>query len=159
MLHTGSIALSGHRLIWKTWVLCYLCNQGQETIDHIVAACPFTREVWFYVLQALGRPTPHSSPTTITWWRRLRSSFDGERRAGMDSLFTLVSWQLWSPCSRLSLVSCCRLRSSFQAGAGGLGKDWRKASDPRNRTEGRIDSFQDVACNRKLTTGSGTLVI
>jgi hypothetical protein len=86
MLHTGSIALPGHKLIWKTrapmrikiflwfafkcrhWTgdrrrrhgleakeLCYLCDQGQETIDHIIATCPFTQEVWFYVLQALGR--------------------------------------------------------------------------------------------------------
>ena len=30
--------------------LCYLCDQGQETINHIIAVCPFSREVWFYVL-------------------------------------------------------------------------------------------------------------
>ena len=79
-MHSGSIKMSGHRLIWKTWAplhvkiflwlamkrrhwtgdrrarhgleareLCYLCDQGQETIDHIIAVCPFSREVWFYV--------------------------------------------------------------------------------------------------------------
>jgi len=25
--------------------LCYLCDQGQETIDHIIAVCPLSREV------------------------------------------------------------------------------------------------------------------
>jgi hypothetical protein len=42
--------------------LWYLCDQGQETIDHIIAVCPFSEEVWFYVLQALGRPIPASLP-------------------------------------------------------------------------------------------------
>jgi len=80
MMHSGSIKMPGHRLIWKTWALlrvkiflwlamkrrhwtddrrarhglearelCYLCDQGQETINHIIAVCPFSREVWFYV--------------------------------------------------------------------------------------------------------------
>ena len=79
MMHSGSIKMPGHRLIWKTWALlrvkiflwlamkrrhwtddrrarhglearelCYLCDQGQEIIDHIIAVCPFS------------------------WWRRVR---------------------------------------------------------------------------------------
>ena len=71
--------------------LCYLCDQGQETIDHIIVVCPFSREVRFYVLQALGQQVPPASQTTLSWWRRLRSVFNGDRRNGMDSLFALVS--------------------------------------------------------------------
>jgi hypothetical protein len=74
--------------------LCYLCDQGQETIDHIIAACPFSREVWFYLLQALGHQLPHTAATTISWWRRLRSLFKDDQRAGMNSLSALVSCQL-----------------------------------------------------------------
>lgn len=33
--------------------------------------------------------------TVLSWWRRLQSMFSDHRRAGMDSLFALVSWQLW----------------------------------------------------------------
>jgi hypothetical protein len=96
MMHTGSIAMPGHKLIWKTWVplrvkiflwltmkrrhwtgdrrarhgleareLCYLYDQGQETIDHIITVCPFSREVWFYVLQALRRQIPAASATSL----------------------------------------------------------------------------------------------
>jgi hypothetical protein len=39
----------------EAWELCYLCDQGQETIDYILSVCPFSREVWFYILNALGR--------------------------------------------------------------------------------------------------------
>lgn len=75
--------------------LCYPCDQGQETIDHIIANCPFSREVWFYVLRALQRQLSDAEPTTLSWWRKLCSLFNGERKVGMDSLFALVSWQLW----------------------------------------------------------------
>jgi hypothetical protein len=74
---------------------CHLCDQEIETIDHLVANCSYTREVWFFVLQALGIQLPQAAPTTLTWWRRLRSSSTPERRPGLDSLFTLISWQVW----------------------------------------------------------------
>ena len=75
--------------------LCYLCDQGQETIDHIIVVCPLSREVWFHVLRALQQNLPAPSQTALAWWHSLRSMFTGDRRTGMDSLFALVSWQLW----------------------------------------------------------------
>lgn len=48
---------------------CYLCDQGTETIDHIIAACPFSREVWFYFLRALRRPLLSLAATSRAWWR------------------------------------------------------------------------------------------
>jgi len=74
---------------------CFLCDQEPESIDHIIAKCPFTREVWFYILQAIGKQLPQGAPSTISWWRRLRALSDGEQQKGMDSLFALVSWQIW----------------------------------------------------------------
>ena len=74
---------------------CYLCDQAPETIDHIIAVCPFSREIWFHVLQALQRTLPASSQTVLAWWRSLRSMFTKDWRTGMDSLFALVSWQMW----------------------------------------------------------------
>jgi NaMN:DMB phosphoribosyltransferase len=35
------------------------------------------------------------APTVLRWWRRLRSSISGTQRKGIDTLFALVSWQLW----------------------------------------------------------------
>jgi hypothetical protein len=34
--------------------LCYLCDQGEETIDHILDSCPVTREIWYYALHAFS---------------------------------------------------------------------------------------------------------
>lgn len=74
---------------------CYLCDQGLESIDHILAQCPVTREIWHHVLTALGRQCPQAAPTTLRWWRRVRSLFHGDQRAGCDSLFALISWEIW----------------------------------------------------------------
>ena len=112
--------------------LCYLCDQGQEMIDHIIATCPFSREVWFYVLQALRRPLPVASATSLAWWRSLRSLFNGDRQTGMDTLFALVSWQMWKErnarCFRESTSTVTELLQVIkaeadrwiQAGASGL---------------------------------------
>jgi hypothetical protein len=37
---------------------CYLCDQAVETIAHIPCCCPFSREVWFRICQALGHLLP-----------------------------------------------------------------------------------------------------
>ena len=73
----------------------YLCDQAPETIDHIIACCPFTREVWHFVLQAIGLHLPQGAQATITWWRKLRKLANGSLSKGIDSLFALVSWQVW----------------------------------------------------------------
>lgn len=70
---------------------CFLCNQTMETIDHILAECPVTREIWFLILSALHVTCPPAEITTINWWRRLRGLFVGERKKGLDFLFALVS--------------------------------------------------------------------
>jgi hypothetical protein len=75
--------------------LCYLCDQEVETIDHIIASCPYTREVWNNILQVLHRPFPQPASTTISWWKHVRAGSTVRQRAGMDSLFTLVSWHVW----------------------------------------------------------------
>jgi hypothetical protein len=33
---------------------CVLCSQSSETVDHLLVACVFSREVWYKVLQVLG---------------------------------------------------------------------------------------------------------
>lgn len=73
----------------------YLCDQEAETIDHLIIRCPFTREIWHFVLQVVGLQLPPGAHTTIAWWRRVRRLADGPRRKGLDSLFALVSWQVW----------------------------------------------------------------
>lgn len=111
---------------------CFLCDQADESIDHIIASCTFSREVWFIALSALNLTLPAAAAKTISWWRRLRSMVTGSKRKGMDSLFTLISWQLWKErnarCFRngsssiQELIQVIKLEADrwIQAGAAGL---------------------------------------
>jgi hypothetical protein len=92
-----------------------------ETIDHILAECPVTREIWFLILSALHVTCPPAEITTINWWRRLRGLFVGERKKGLDFLFALVSWQIWKErnarCFRDVATSMADLQQIIRAEA------------------------------------------
>ena len=106
---------------------CYLCDQARETIDHIVASRPYTREVWTIILHAFGRLLPPATQFIISWWRRLRADWNGVQRSGIDSLFALVSWEVWKErnarCFRAAAVAPVDLISAIRAEAG----RWAKA--------------------------------
>ena len=106
-----------------------------NTVDHIIAYCPFTRELWHFILQALGFQLPQGAQSTLSWWRKLRKLSDGQQRKGLNSLFALVSWQVWKErnaiCFRESAATVaemlqiikteadlCRSRSDWNAGVG-----------------------------------------
>jgi hypothetical protein len=111
---------------------CYLCDQAEESIDHIIIECPLARELWFHILHSLGQQLPQAQPTTLKWWRQLRSTFSGIRKPGADSLFALVSWTIWKErnarCFRQSSATIAELLQLIkdeadrwiQAGAPGL---------------------------------------
>jgi len=113
--------------------MCYLCDQEVETIDHIIASCSYSREVWHRILQVLHRPFPQLASTTFSWWKHLRAGYNDPQQFGMDSLFALVSWHVWKErnarCFRGAAASATELMQLIkdegdqwiQAGAKGLG--------------------------------------
>jgi hypothetical protein len=36
---------------------CPLCDQAEETIDHLLVSCVFTHQIWFSFLQKVGLQT------------------------------------------------------------------------------------------------------
>ena len=77
---------------------CVLCNQSSETIDHLLIACPFSREIWFNVLRKVGwesvTPSLHMDHHA-SWWTEARKHVPKHNRRGFDSLVVLICWQLW----------------------------------------------------------------
>ncbi|CAN6373551.1 unnamed protein product [Urochloa humidicola] len=75
---------------------CLLCDQLPETMEHILVQCSYAQQVWWPFLQQLGFATV--TPTTGSlqvWWTHLRRQVQAQKRKGFDSLFALVSWQIW----------------------------------------------------------------
>jgi hypothetical protein len=50
--------------------LCTLCDRHDESINHLLLQSPFSRMVWFRVLQSMGlqRLLPLSAAVRQVWW-------------------------------------------------------------------------------------------
>ena len=79
---------------------CPLCDQEEETIDHLLVHCVFAREFWFILLRQVGLQILSPQPTELSfhaWWEKASSSTaDGLIRQGLNSLIILGAWTIWN---------------------------------------------------------------
>ena len=77
---------------------CPLCDQDEETVQHLLVACVFSRQVWFSVLSQMDlQPLDPDNNAVVLqdWWREAVLRVPKERRGGFNSLVALVAWWLW----------------------------------------------------------------
>jgi hypothetical protein len=82
--------------------VCALCDQEQETAQHLAGECVFAREVWYRVLAPIGLEllTPQPRTSFLDWWLSRRILLGTTRRKGFNSLAILGSWCLWKERNR-----------------------------------------------------------
>ena len=80
---------------------CPLCDQAEETIQHILTSCVFTRQIWAAVLQVgLTAAAPVGCSNSFSkWWRVTISAAHKNLRKGLNSLIILVVWEVWKHCN------------------------------------------------------------
>ncbi|PVH65738.1 hypothetical protein PAHAL_1G065700 [Panicum hallii] len=83
--------------IADTVARCYLCDQETETSEHLFIFCYFTKQLWTTILAAFGKPCPipRDSSSLQERWEQLRLLWTSDHRRGFDTLFSLVTWELW----------------------------------------------------------------
>lgn len=76
-------------------VVCPLCDQEHETINHILVSGVFTRSVWDSIMEAWGKVdwTPSPNDTLLPWSAPLMPPAHGQK--DLHTLLLLVVWQLW----------------------------------------------------------------
>ncbi|TVU02441.1 hypothetical protein EJB05_52059, partial [Eragrostis curvula] len=82
---------------------CLLCDQKEETVQHILTDCVFARDVWFRALGKVGlqRVAPGQEDTVLCeWWRRAARRVGREQRKGFNTYVILITWQIWKMCNR-----------------------------------------------------------
>jgi len=77
---------------------CPLCDQEQETAQHLLLTCVFTRQCWSLIFQHLNLAI--AGPTTSTtsfsaWWSTTIKHVPKDHRKGLNSLIILVTWEIW----------------------------------------------------------------
>jgi hypothetical protein len=75
-----------------------LCDQHDETINHLLSDCVFARQFWHKMWGFFGIPdvTPHTDGDNFFWWWQQANDRMGNGvRDGFNTLVTLGAWNLW----------------------------------------------------------------
>jgi hypothetical protein len=75
-----------------------LCDQEEESIDHLLIGCVFAMQFWFFMLQRVGLAAlaPQPSETSFDeWWRHASDSTNGPVKEGLNSLIVLGARTIW----------------------------------------------------------------
>ncbi|WVZ89347.1 hypothetical protein U9M48_035768 [Paspalum notatum var. saurae] len=77
---------------------CPLCDQEQETMQHLLISCVFSREVWTLVFSNLWLHDliPQLDGKSFSgWWSGAIKRAPKEVKKGLNSLIILVPWEIW----------------------------------------------------------------
>ncbi|WVZ82995.1 hypothetical protein U9M48_030188 [Paspalum notatum var. saurae] len=79
-------------------IICPLCYQEQETMQHLLINCVFSCEIWAIVFTNLGMqaliPQPDGKRFS-GWWSGAVNQVPKEVKKGLNSLIILVAWEIW----------------------------------------------------------------
>ena len=76
-----------------------MCDQEQETINHLLVSCPFARQYWYSLLCQVGLQQFAPQATDVVfddWWDRLWHAAPEQQKKGLNSLVVLGAWVLWT---------------------------------------------------------------
>jgi len=79
---------------------CPLCDQEEETVNHLLVECVFAREFWFLLLRQVGLQALSPQPTDnnfLDWWEGAINATSDLVRQGVNSL---RAWILWNHRNR-----------------------------------------------------------
>jgi hypothetical protein len=75
---------------------CVLCDQEEETIDHLLVQCPMAKEVWWMCCSWVKCVCNFGQHASVQeWWEHLLLAQPPSRREGMSTMFMLICWHLW----------------------------------------------------------------
>lgn len=90
---------------------CALCDQADETTDHLLCSCVFTCEIWTRLLAPAGIDHLAPQPTSLfaDWWLLARETVPADGRRAFDSLVLATSWIIWKERNRRTFDNIARM--------------------------------------------------
>ena len=77
---------------------CYLCDQEEDTIEHILMQCVFARQVWhlcFVETETNLSFMPTGQESLQDWWNSAQKQVTKAHRKDFDAMVMLVCWCIW----------------------------------------------------------------
>jgi hypothetical protein len=87
---------------------CLMCDQEEETLDHLLVKCSFSREFWSLLLRKVGLHSLAPQPTAdsfLGWWEEVGGAVYGLTKKGLDS-HHLGAWTLWNHRNKCVFDRC-----------------------------------------------------
>jgi hypothetical protein len=81
-----------------------LCDQEQETVQHLLTTCVFARPFWHDILSPYNMGHLIPSPAEVSfaeWWRGAINQIDKDKKKGFNSAIILGAWCLWLQRNRV----------------------------------------------------------
>jgi len=78
---------------------CPLCDQANESIDHLLIACVLSRQFRYYILKQVVLRSLAPQPTNTSfddWWEKASAATIGLTQKGLNSLIVLGAWIIWN---------------------------------------------------------------
>lgn len=77
---------------------CVLCDQEEETAQHLLISSVASRQIWFHILSTTshGGIVPSISIQLEEWWTSARAATPRDLKRGFDGLVVLVIWLIWT---------------------------------------------------------------
>jgi hypothetical protein len=76
---------------------CPLYDQEDETMDHLLVSCVFTRQFWYLLLRQVSLHSLAPQPTELIfdeWWKKAHITTSRLTKKGLDSLIILGAWMI-----------------------------------------------------------------
>jgi hypothetical protein len=80
-----------------------LCDEDEETINHLLVSCVFSMHFWFELFQKFGLQNLAPQPAELSfevWWSWSSEIATGQDRQALNSLIILGAWLLWTHCNQ-----------------------------------------------------------
>lgn len=77
---------------------CILCDQEEETMNHLLLSCVFSKEFWFRLFNQVGLQglaLQADNYNFFLWWKRVSENVEGFAWMGVNTLTILGAWTLW----------------------------------------------------------------
>ncbi|WOL16678.1 RNA-directed DNA polymerase, eukaryota [Canna indica] len=74
---------------------CYVCNEGEDSADHIFFKCPFAMQLWSCVERYLGLGFKFKDLWPVGGWLKEGLPFDKRSGSKITGLIAACLWHLW----------------------------------------------------------------
>lgn len=97
--------LTADNMLARNWAcnpVCPLCDQEQETPQHLCLHCVYAREVWFLVThwsEGLIQP-PIQGMSVEEWWNTSLQGQPKEKGRRVAALLIYTAWNIWKERNR-----------------------------------------------------------